>query len=153
MRAVVEVQEIPLTLLRMHATALFEQHFDELSVDKDRGLDPHWTGLFDLEARGWLQCVAAYDDMSECVGYAINVFVPRHTHYAFAYVANDALFVTPAHRGARIGGKLMRATRDWAKRMGAAEVTWHAKEGTELHRRLDRSDRFVLRDIIYSERI
>jgi len=150
------VQQIPLAQLRREAGALFEAHFTELSVDAERGLDVAWPVLDAIEERGDLHVVAAYVAASrghseEIVGYSVSIFVPRHLHYDFSYVQNDVLFVREDHRGTRIGGRLMSATRAFAKERGASEVAWHAKQGSELHKQLEKSTRFKCRDVIYSE--
>lgn len=147
------VDEVPLDLLKLHGQALFDAHYRELSVDKGRPLSPDWATLAFLDEMDRLHVIAAFEG-DLLVGYAASIYVPRHLHYDFAYVQNDALFVSKSHRGTSAGGRLMGAVRTWAKERGAAEVCWHAKEGTELHRKLDRSrDRYVLRDIFYSEKV
>jgi len=150
----ITISDITLEQLQAHAGALLQQHYEELSVDTDAwALDPDWDNLKKLESSGLTHTVGAFVD-DEMVGYVGSLFVPRHLHYPFSYVQNDVLFVTKEHRSTSIGGRLMHTVRQWARENGAAQIFWHAKEGTQLHRQLDRvGSRYKLRDIIYSENI
>lgn len=137
---------------RRDSAVLIVQHYEELSVDGAYPLAPDWPTYERLDKQGLLQIVGAYEG-DLMVGYAMNVLCQRHLHYPFAYVQNDVLFVTKERRNGSIGARLMRDTVQFAREHGAAQVLWHAKEGSELHRKLDGRPRFVLRDIIYSERV
>lgn len=145
----VKITELPLDQLRQEAQPLFEAHCAELTVG-GVALNIAWE-VFEALGDG-LHVVAAYDG-DALVGYSVSIFVPRHLHYDFAFVQNDVLFVLESHRGGSIGGRLMAATRAFAKAAGAAQVFWHAKRGTALHEQLEKSDRFTCRDIIYSEKV
>lgn len=147
------IAHISLEDLEAQASELFEAHYAELSVDTDRAVKPDWWSLRKLRTIGRLHTIGAWMS-GDLIGYSVSIHVPRHLHYDFGYVMNDALYVSPDYRNGTVGGRLMSVVREWAVEQGADEVTWHAKEGTELHRKLDRArERFKLRDIIYSERV
>lgn len=148
----VHIEQIPLRQFRDDSAVLIVDHYRELSVDGAHPLAPAWDTYGELAAKDLLHIVGAYVG-DRMVGYAMNILAPRHLHYPFAYVSNDVLFVEKEHRNGSVGSRLMRATREWAVARGAEMVMWHAKEGSELHRKLDGRPRFTLRDIIYSERV
>ena len=155
MRTVLTIVVEPIRLPQFikDSEQLLRDHYVELSVDKDaHPLDPDWGTYEKLYDAGALDIIAAYDG-EKMVGYSLSIFIPRNLHYPFAYVQNDVLFVARDHRQGGTAGRLMRMTKNWAKVKGAAQVLWHAKEGSELHRMLDSRSRFKLRDIIYSEDI
>ena len=150
--AQVTLADISLAQLKEQAAELFTQHFKELSIDGDRGLDIAWP-VFEVMAKmGQLHAVGAFIG-DALVGYTVSILCPRHLHYDYAYVQNDVLFVAKEHRDGSVGGRLMAAVRSWGREHGAVEVMWHAKDDTELHRKLDKNGRFRLRDHIYSESI
>tara|TARA_R100001510_G_scaffold56293_1_gene61568 strand:- start:8815 stop:9282 length:468 start_codon:yes stop_codon:yes gene_type:complete len=150
----ITIRDITLEQLQVQAGDLLQQHYEELSVDTDAWpLSPDWTNLEALAAGGLVHVAGAFVD-DKMVGYVGSLLVRRHLHYPFGYVQNDVLFVAKSHRSSSVGGRLMRSVRDWAKEMGAAQIFWHAKEDTELHRQLDRPNgRYTLRDLIYSEKV
>lgn len=115
------------------ATALAEEHWHEvarnkqlmvINLDRDR--------YQAMEDSGMLLSLVAYDDEDQIIGYSINVVTP-HLHYKDVIVAyNDLLFVGKDYRKSSLGLRLIRETKQLAKKRGVHVVAWHAKEGTPL---------------------
>ncbi len=104
-----------------------------------------------LEQCGALLALVAYRG-EEIAGYSIN-FIGPHMHYSrLRYAHNDALFVKHAHRGGKLGLRLMQETERLARQQGAAMMIWHAKPGTTLEKILPRMG-YAVQDILFGKEI
>ncbi len=131
---------------------LLQAHRDELATNQRlMQLAPNVDAYRALENTRSLLALVAYRGET-IVGYSIN-FIGPHLHYSgLRYAHNDALYVAPAHRGGRLGVKLMRATENLACARGARMMMWHAKPGTVLEQLLPRLG-YGVQDVIFSKEI
>lgn len=69
-------------------------------------------------------------------------FVTEHFFGPVKIASDFALYVTPAHRGASVASRLVKAFETWARSMGADEITLgvstevHAERTAQLYERL-----------------
>jgi len=83
-----------------------------------------------VEAAGGLFALVLRVD-GEPAGYSFN-YLSNPMHHADTRLGiNDAFFVSKQHRAAH-GLRLMRETREAARRHGAARLWWSAKPGTAM---------------------
>lgn len=132
-----------------HGSALLEQHYAELTLNKQRDkLSPDWDRYYELERAEALLVIGAYSD-DQLVGYSITIVQP-HLHYTGTTQAiNDVLFLASEFRGGRAGVELIRLTERMAEAMGANAMGWHAKQGTALDALLPRLG-YGVQDIWYT---
>jgi len=111
---------------------LLDEHWIELAKNKElMVLKPAIEKYAAMEEQGVLFTFCAYVD-GKIIGYSLS-FVFHHLHYADLLCChNDLLFVSLPYRHSSIGGKLIRATEDEARKRGVKLMTWHAKENTPL---------------------
>ena len=131
---------------------LFEEHREELTTNKElMVLKPDilkYQRLFNL---GALHSLIALEG-TEVVGYSINI-MDNSLHYMdVKFFNNDVLFLTKAHRKGRTGIKLIKATEELAKEVGADMMLWHAKPDTNLDKLLTRW-KYKTQDVIYSKEL
>jgi len=148
----ITVEEIPPSVLKEQGPPLFERHYQELRNGRNLRVSPAYALYDNLTATGALHCIGAFGD-GQLIGYSVNLYMPRHMHYNYSYVQNDVLFVDKEYRNTSVGGRLIKATRRLAEKLGVDQIMWHCKEGTQLHRMLDHSDRHTLADLVYTEEI
>lgn len=132
-----------------HAGELFAEHWQELTTHKDlMVLKPDEQRYRHLEAAGVMIIHAAWLG-TELVGYCVS-FLTNHLHYADLRVcSNDILFVAAAHRGGRLGIRLINAMEAAARDAGASLMLWHAKPATALATLLPLR-RYAVQDVIFS---
>lgn len=155
--AEVDIRVSSVEEMRRNAAALFQAHFEEVAVMKERReLDPDWPQYYALEDADRLFAFAAWHK-GELVGYSATIVIPRHLHYSKLRCAmNDVLFVSKEFRLSSVGTRLRKLTKDEAKKRGCTEIVWHCKKHSEarpspFHLLLEASKSCVLQDIIYSE--
>lgn len=135
------------------AAPLLREHWDEIARNKAvMKLNPNVPAYRDLEARGVLLSLGAFDDAGQMVGYVVSIVAP-HLHYAdLVCCQNDVIFVTRSRRHEGVGQQLIDETERMARRQGAGLVCWHAKNGTALDNMLfDRS--YGVQDVVYSREL
>ena len=150
--AKVEIRVSSVEEMRRHGATLFEAHYREVALNQNvTPLDPDWPAYYACEQAGLLHAVAAWHD-GELAGYVVSFLVPKHLHYrGVCVLQNDLLFVADKYRGTTVCGRLMRETKAWGREHGASRVAWHCKEGSTLHRMLDKRKSCIVQDIIYTE--
>lgn len=109
------------------AAALFELHYQELTLNKDSvKLNPMLENYQQIDRAGKLAIYTARDD-GELVGYGV-FFVAPHIHYSDTIVAmNDVLFLHPAHRKGSMGTRLIKFCEHQLKARGVHKIAWHIK--------------------------
>jgi hypothetical protein len=131
---------------------LWIEHRDELSTDKElMKVKPDVERYEELIEQGRVFSLALYrgDDL---VGYSIN-FLTTSLHYSdVKFFQNDVLYLTPEERKGRAGLKLIKATEEIGKAVGAHMMLWHAKYDTNLEKILRRWE-YKVQDIIFSKRL
>jgi GNAT superfamily N-acetyltransferase len=132
------------------ARALLHDHWQELATDKElMALAPDVQRYREMERKGVIFALYAYLD-GALVGYSVN-FLSTNLHYRhLTYSQNDVLFLDAAHRGGRIGLRLIAETEQAAKARGAKLHIWHAKQGTPLDSLLPRLG-YGVQDVLWSK--
>jgi L-amino acid N-acyltransferase YncA len=130
--------------------ALWEEHYAEIAVDKDRmPMRPDIATYRALEARGQLQIVVARDD-GRMIGYILSVIRP-HLHYADVLTGyEDAYFLTKPHRRGMTGVNLIREAVRHMKAAGVRKVFFMTKAALDMGRIFERLG-FTKTDIVYSK--
>ena len=147
-----EIREASVQQMLDSATELFEQHYDEIALNKNvMVLEPHVEKYLALEASQEIFVLALYKD-DEIIGYSVN-FLSHHIHYAKLKVcSNDLLFVKKEHRNGRAGYMLIKETEEFAKQRDAQLMLWHAKPDTALEKLVPRLG-YKYQDIIFAKEI
>lgn len=147
--ATIQMREISIRQMQDLSADLISAHWRELCKDRDRRkLAPDWDRYYDLERAGLIHSIGAWDG-EDLVGYSVNI-LSTHLHYRdLLLLTNDLLYVADSARKASVGGRLIKATEQLARDLGAHEVTWHAKPGTALDVALSKSDAYSVMDTLY----
>lgn len=132
--------------------SLFEEHREELTTNKElMVLKPDILKYQRLFSLGSLHSLIALEG-DKIVGYSINI-MDNSLHYMdVKFFNNDVLFLSKEHRKGRAGIKLIKATEELAKEVGADMMLWHAKTGTNLDKLLTRW-KYKTQDVIYSKEL
>lgn len=103
------------------------EHWEELAVNKEHvKLAPDRLKYKQLQELGIINNIVVYDGET-VVGYSVLVVQPN-LHYSdnvFAHV--DIIYVSKNYRLSSIGARLLLATEQLAKDLGASVITHHAK--------------------------
>jgi predicted GNAT superfamily acetyltransferase len=136
----------------LQTTTLFEEHWDEVgSKGGKRILEVSWESYDALYEADVLLIIGAFY-YDELVGYAVNMFgVDTHSKHCILST-NDALYLHPQHRKARVGLTLMKTCEEKSRDMGATHVLWHAKPNTTLQKLLE-AKQYKVKDIMYSREL
>lgn len=128
-------------------------HAEELATHKHlMKVSPLVERYAALEAANQLISLVAYDANDNIIGYSIN-FITQNMHYGdLRYSHNDVLYVTPAHRGGRLGLMLIHQTELEAAAEGARLIIWHAKPDTALEGLLPRLG-YGVQDVLFSKEL
>ena len=123
----IEFRSEPLDPMLSDAAALFELHYQELTLHKESvKLNPMLENYRQIERAGKIAVYTARDD-GELVGYGV-FFVAPHIHYGDTIVAmNDVLFLHPAHRKGSMGTRLIKFCEQQLRARGAHKIAWHIK--------------------------
>ncbi len=139
------IQEEPFSKWCREAVPLFEDHWREVGVDRDKiMLSIDFERLFLLERSRALSGFTARVD-TRLIGYALFL-CSRHLHYKEAlYAYADVIYVAPEHRkstGAGLG--LIRFAERTLRGQGVAKIVYHIK--------LDHDFMPVMQKLGYEER-
>lgn len=109
------------------AASVLLEHWEELAVNKEHvKLAPDRLKYKQLQELGIINNIVVYDGET-VVGYSVLVVQPN-LHYSdnvFAHV--DIIYVSKNYRLSSIGARLLLATEQLAKDLGASVITHHAK--------------------------
>lgn len=146
------VETDTITNLIEQTQELQRQHWEEIARNKEvMVLAPDVEQYRALEQAGRLFAVIAYED-ERIVAYSVN-FLLVNLHYSTLLMGqNDLLFVDKAHRGGRLGMRMIQATEALAAKRGARMVIMHAKDGTPLADILPRVG-YGIQDILLSKQL
>jgi GNAT superfamily N-acetyltransferase len=102
---------------------LFERHWHELALDRDRiALDPDWDRYYDLATVGTLKVTTARCD-GVLVGYIFNLIGP-HLHYrSTLHVEIEMFWLDPAYRGGWFALRWFRDNEAAMKKLGASRIS------------------------------
>jgi GNAT superfamily N-acetyltransferase len=116
-------------------SALYQEHYDELSVTKEFQMEPNYE-MFDLLQDAKMLRVITCRVDGELAGYIVFVVQP-HMHYKSCLTAfEDAYFISKPYRKGRIGIKLFQYAEEVLKGIGVNRIIY----GTKVH--LDNSRLF-----------
>ena len=118
---------VDITLFLEQAKDVLYMHWVELALNKDKVyLIPDMNKYVLLQQAGTLFNIVVYKD-DIVVGYSI-IFLSTHIHYQDHKYANvDIVYVHPEYRHSTIGARLLIATEQLAKDIGASVILHHAK--------------------------
>jgi ribosomal protein S18 acetylase RimI-like enzyme len=109
------------------AEDLLKEHWEELALNKENiKLNTDRKKYKQLQELNVLKNIVVYKE-DKIVGYSVILNQP-HLHYCdhnYAYV--DVIYVSKDHRNGSVGAKLLLATEQLAKNLGASVVLHHAK--------------------------
>lgn len=117
---------------------LFENHWDEIALHKDKiKLNPDYDKYLLMDKLGMLHVMTARDD-GKIVGYFIS-FIQPHMHYKdTVFAMNDILFIHPDYRKGSIGFKLFKKAEESLKGIGVDVVLIHAKVKNDFKPLMDK---------------
>lgn len=93
-------------------------HYQELALNQDKvPLDPQYDIYLAREDAGELMFMVVREN-GALIGYFIGFVAPGLHYRTCLTLTMDIFFVTPEHRGGRIGYSLFRAVEDEAKNRG-----------------------------------
>jgi GNAT superfamily N-acetyltransferase len=132
--SVTKISVVNIDVVRNYQETLLRDHWSE--VAKNKGLmvlDPDWDTYYQLEEKGLLVTLVAWSAVGAnaggVVGYSVNILQKKHLHYrGLTMFQNDVLYVAKEARGRSIGARLIKATVQKGKELGAKLMLWHAKE-------------------------
>lgn len=110
---------------------LLHDHWHEVAHFTDIPLEPDWDAYAQVEQSGRLK-IFTVRIAGELVGYAAYI-LNHNPHYKSSLQAvQDILFLSPAHRKARIGANLIIYADAYFRGQGVQAVYQHSKAKKEL---------------------
>jgi hypothetical protein len=95
-----------MTTIQEEITPLFQNHWDEVDLFVDLGMNPNWVVYKELQEAERLKCITVRDD-DLLVGYAVWVINPS-LHFAdYLLGTNDLLYLKPEYRHSEISKDLL----------------------------------------------
>jgi GNAT superfamily N-acetyltransferase len=96
---------------------LLTRHWQEIATYPDIPLDPDFAAYDAIERAGLLVTYTVREN-GVLIGYALFIIRPSHMHYkGHGWAINDIVWLSPEHRGQKIGEQLMDfVERDMAMR-------------------------------------
>lgn len=113
----------------VEARDLVEANWKETGFDIPFNPNPD---LYDLaeQANSWFG-LAVYDD-DVMIGYS-SAWLMRHPFNPdVIFATSEALYVKPAYRHSMVPARLIKATEQEAKAIGAVRMMWHTRAGTRF---------------------
>lgn len=128
----IEYGPITVEQFRTQAQVLLTEHYAELTRDKTvMTLSPNWKRYFELEQKGTLFTLGAWDGV-DLVGY-VAFFLGHHMHYQTTLIAtNDVLFLSQDYRKGSTGVRLIKESEKQLAVLGVKKIFWHVKHATVL---------------------
>lgn len=121
------IERAPARVALVDARDIVEANWAETGFDIP--FAPNVEFYEQAEAVGAWFGLAAYDE-EKLIGYS-SAWVHRHPfNPAFVVAASEALYVKPAYRFSTATGRLIKATEQEAKKIGASRFMWHTRAGT-----------------------
>ena len=133
-----QLNQEPVLDVRPEMLVLLDQHYQELTLNKDKiKLDPMWELYDAMEKRSEFFLLTARMN-GELVGYSAW-FLKPHIHYRNTIVAsNDVIFMRSDQRQGMTGIRLIKYSEQRMKELGANKIVWHIKNSLDfsviLHR-------------------
>lgn len=147
----ITTQQETLDVILPQVKDLLDQHYDELTMNKERvKLDPWFDEYLRLEASKQFFTVTARDN-GELIGYSSFIVKP-HLHYRTITVAtSDVMFLKKEYRTSSTAGlKLIKQSIEMIKSMGINKIVFRIKDSNDFSPILLRYG-FHLEDRIYSK--
>ena len=133
-------QEEALTECLEEMKPLFEEHWDEIDIHKDKiKLNPDYDKYLTLDAIGMLHVLTARDD-DKIIGYFIS-FIQSNMHYKdYTFALNDVLFIHPDYRKGSVGYKLFKKAEVSLKELGVEVLMIQSKVKHDFKSIMDKLD-------------
>jgi hypothetical protein len=134
----IQLNQEPVLDVRPEMLVLLDQHYQELTLHKDKiKLNPMWELYDAMEKRNEFFLLTARIG-GELVGYSAW-FLKPHIHYRDTIVAsNDVIFMRSDQRQGIAGIRLIKYSEQRMKELGANKIVWHIKNSLDfsviLHR-------------------
>ncbi len=117
---------------------LLEEHWMEVSFDKEIPLNPDLEKYLLLEEAGHLHCLSCRDEEGTLVGYVVTFLTP-HVHYKDTlYAENDLIYIHPNHRKGTLGIRMLRRFEEIMKERGVDVLHMHVKISIDFGKVLQR---------------
>lgn len=113
----------------LHNRDLIMQNWQETGFDFE--FEPDLDTVRAMCNSGIMFCLGAYDG-ERTIGYSTAMICPHWFNPEVTMCMSDGLFVDQDHRHTSVGGRLIIATEQEAKRRGASRMLWHTRAGTKL---------------------
>lgn len=147
----ITTQQETLDVILPQVKDLLNQHYEELTMNKDRvKLDPWYDEYIRLEANGQFFTVTVRDN-EELIGYSSFIVKP-HLHYRTIRVAtSDVMFLKKEYRTSSTAGlKLIKYSIEMIRSLGVDKIVFRIKDSNDFSPILLRYG-FQLEDRIYSK--
>lgn len=106
---------------------LFEDHWDEIAIHKDKiKLSPDYDQYLRLDCIGILHTVTARDD-DKIIGYFITFVMPNLHYKDNLFANNDILFIHPDYRKGSVGYKMIKYALGSLRELGVDVIQMHEK--------------------------
>ena len=117
---------------------LIEQHYAELTLDKDvMHLAPSWS-LYRKRIEDGTMVATGIALDCKLIGYCVW-FLSPHIHYENNIVANnDVLFIDAEHRKGMLGIKFIKYQEQVLSELNVSKVLWHVKLARDFRKILHR---------------
>ena len=111
----------------------------------------------DLERYRWMSdadlwhAFGAFED-DELIGYCAGSTAPTSFNATAKIYNNEIIYVKPEHQGGSAGARLVLASEQKARELGALRAVWHAHPGTRWDAALQKHN-YNLMHIVYSKEL
>ena len=137
--------------LVIELTPLFNDHHDEIMGNKGMEFLPDWELYFSLEQLNVFK-IFIMRERDIVIGY-VSYTVSNQLHYkGSSQASQDALFLSPSHRGKMLGIKLLKHSENALIKLGVKTIFQHANIDNDFTVILKRL-KYVEVETVYMKRI
>jgi L-amino acid N-acyltransferase YncA len=102
---------------------LWQEHYDELAMNKRKAMKPHEAFYMEAEKAGIMQLLTVRAD-GKLVGYCI-MFIKPHPHYADVLVGfEDTYYLRKEYRKGMTGVRIITKSEKYCKDRGCREIVF-----------------------------
>ena len=125
-----------------------EENWKETGYNFDLNLNTDQYFLLEHHQRMFAHFIFDGEDV---VGYC-TAFINKHLqNKQIVLCVSDAMYIKPDYRSSIISGRLIKAVEKEAKRRGAAQMVWVAKEHSTFHKALVKRTHLVSEVMVTKE--